>query len=86
MRSGAEQTLKAGAVDASFTEPDGNGWLLQEVAARLPGPVDTDVRALTSPTELRRALRRAAAGKLRRDKGRDERGWSTSNASAIHII
>ena len=25
---------------ASFSDPDGNGWLLQEVTARLPGRVD----------------------------------------------
>src|SRR5882672_8691263 len=27
---------------ASFSDPDGNGWLLQEVTARLPGRVDGD--------------------------------------------
>jgi catechol 2,3-dioxygenase-like lactoylglutathione lyase family enzyme len=33
---------------ASFSDPDGNGWLLQEVTARLPGRVDTDVTTFTS--------------------------------------
>jgi catechol 2,3-dioxygenase-like lactoylglutathione lyase family enzyme len=46
---------------ASFSDPDGNGWLLQEVTARLPGRVDTDVTTFTSSTELASALRRAAA-------------------------
>ena len=27
---------------ATFSDPDGNGWLLQEVTARLPGRVDAD--------------------------------------------
>src|SRR5215210_968309 len=27
---------------ASFSDPDGNGWLFQEVTARLPGRVDAD--------------------------------------------
>jgi catechol 2,3-dioxygenase-like lactoylglutathione lyase family enzyme len=46
---------------ASFSDPDGNGWLLQEITARLPGRVDTDVTTFTSSTELATALRRAAA-------------------------
>jgi len=46
---------------ASFSDPDGNGWLLQEVTARLPGRVDADDTTFTSPTELAAALRRAAA-------------------------
>ena len=29
---------------ASFSDPDGNGWLLQEITARLPGRVDTRTR------------------------------------------
>ena len=45
---------------ASFSDPDGNGWLLQEVTARLPGRVDTDVTTFTSSAELAAALRRAA--------------------------
>ena len=27
---------------ASFSDPDGNGWLLQEITARLPGRIDAD--------------------------------------------
>ena len=48
---------------ASFRDPDGNGWLLQEVTARLPGRVDTNVTTFTSPTELERALQRAYTGR-----------------------
>ena len=46
---------------ASFRDPDGNGWLLQEIIVRLPGRVDADGTAFTSSTELAAALRRAAA-------------------------
>ena len=44
----------------SFSDPDGNGWLLQEVTTRLPGRVAArhDVRVGGRPVE---ALRRAAA-------------------------
>jgi catechol 2,3-dioxygenase-like lactoylglutathione lyase family enzyme len=44
---------------ASFSDPDGNGWLLQEVTARLPGRIETDT-TFASATELATALRRAA--------------------------
>ena len=45
---------------ASFGDPDGNGWLLQEVTARLPGRVDGDT-TFTSSTELGTALRRCGS-------------------------
>src|SRR5262249_20357574 len=45
---------------ASFSDPDGNGWLLQEVTARLPGRVDADT-SYSSVSDLTQALRRAAA-------------------------
>jgi hypothetical protein len=35
---------------ASFRDPDGNGWLLQEITVRLPRRVDADGTASTSPT------------------------------------
>ncbi len=44
---------------ASFSDPDGNGWLLQEVTARLPGRVEANT-TFTSTAELTAALRRAA--------------------------
>jgi len=46
---------------ASFSDPDGNGWLFQEITARLPGRVDAEGTTFTSSTELASALRRAAA-------------------------
>jgi predicted enzyme related to lactoylglutathione lyase len=46
---------------APFSDPDGNGWFLQEVTARLPGhELSSDV-AFSSSVELTRALQRAAA-------------------------
>jgi catechol 2,3-dioxygenase-like lactoylglutathione lyase family enzyme len=45
---------------ASFRDPDGNGWLFQEVTARLPGRVDGNT-TFPSSAELASALRRAAA-------------------------
>ena len=44
---------------ASFSDPDGNGWLLQEITARLPGRVEGDT-TFTSSTDL--ASRAPACG------------------------
>ena len=46
---------------ATFRDPDGNGWLLQEVTTRLPGRIDTAETAFASTAELASAMRRAAA-------------------------
>ena len=62
---------------ASFSDPDGNGWLLQEVTARLPGRVDADATAFTSSAELAAALRRASAahGEHEERTGQHDADW-----------
>src|SRR6202166_1396633 len=45
---------------ASFSDPDGNGWLFQEITTRLTGRVTADT-TYPSASELSQALRRAAA-------------------------
>jgi catechol 2,3-dioxygenase-like lactoylglutathione lyase family enzyme len=62
---------------ASFSDPDGNGWLFQEVTARLPGRVDAEDATFTSSTELATALRRAAAahGEHEKRTGQHDEGW-----------
>jgi catechol 2,3-dioxygenase-like lactoylglutathione lyase family enzyme len=62
---------------ATFSDPDGNRWLLQEVTARLPGRVDTNV-TFTSAADVASALRRAATAHgehERRLGGEDPEGW-----------
>jgi catechol 2,3-dioxygenase-like lactoylglutathione lyase family enzyme len=46
---------------ATFSDPDGNGWLLQEVTTRLPGRIDTAETAFASASDLASAMRRASA-------------------------
>jgi len=46
---------------ASFNDPDGNSWLLQEITTRLPGRIDSGVTSFGSTTDLVSALRRAEA-------------------------
>jgi catechol 2,3-dioxygenase-like lactoylglutathione lyase family enzyme len=63
---------------ASFSDPDGNGWLLQEVTARLPGRVDAGDTTFTSPAELAAALRRAEAAHGEHEKrtgGQRDANW-----------
>jgi catechol 2,3-dioxygenase-like lactoylglutathione lyase family enzyme len=45
---------------ASFRDPDGNGWLLQEITARLPGRIDSATTNYASVNDLADAMRRAA--------------------------
>jgi catechol 2,3-dioxygenase-like lactoylglutathione lyase family enzyme len=46
---------------ASFEDPDGNGWIFQEVTSRLPGRLDPSVTTFSSVADLTTALQRAAA-------------------------
>jgi len=46
---------------ATFSDPDGNGWLLQEITTRLPGRVDANQLGFSSVADLSAALQRAAA-------------------------
>jgi len=46
---------------ASFRDPDGNGWLFQEITTRLPGRVDPATTTFASANDLASTLRRAAA-------------------------
>ncbi|MFI9810392.1 VOC family protein [Streptomyces sp. NPDC052301] len=61
----------------SFSDPDGNGWLLQEVTTRLPGRLDPATTTFASAEELASALRRAAAahGEHEADIGAEDRNW-----------
>ena len=62
---------------ASFSDPDGNGWLFQQVTERLPGRVEADTTFTSSP-DLAAALRRAAAAHGEHEKrtgGQHDANW-----------
>ena len=61
---------------ASFHDPDGNGWLFQEITTRLPGRVTGDT-TYPSASELSQALRRAAAahGEHEKRTGQADPNW-----------
>ena len=44
---------------ASFHDPDGNGWLLQEITSRAPGRIDSNATSFASAADLASAMRRA---------------------------
>ena len=44
---------------ATFSDPDGNSWLLQEITTRLPGRIDAAETTFASRADLASALRRA---------------------------
>ena len=61
---------------ASFSDPDGNGWLLQEVTTRLAGRV-AGATTYTSAGDLSKALQRAAAahGRHEEQTGQADANW-----------
>jgi catechol 2,3-dioxygenase-like lactoylglutathione lyase family enzyme len=62
---------------ASFSDPDGNGWLLQEITTRLPGRIDRAETAFASANDLASAFRRAEAAHGRHEKrtGQRDENW-----------
>jgi catechol 2,3-dioxygenase-like lactoylglutathione lyase family enzyme len=62
---------------ATFSDPDGNVWLLQEITTRLPGRVDSGVTSFSSASDLASALRRAAAAHGQHEKriGAADANW-----------
>jgi catechol 2,3-dioxygenase-like lactoylglutathione lyase family enzyme len=68
---------------ATFEDPDGNGWLLQEVTERLPGRVDPDLTSFASVGDLAGAMRRAEAAHGEHEKriGKADPDWPDWYAS-----
>ena len=62
---------------ASFSDPDGNGWLFQEITTRLAGRVDPATTTFASANDLASALRRAAAahGQHEARTGQADSNW-----------
>ena len=52
-------TIAATSRCASFKDPDGNSWLLQEITTRLPGRIEAGATSFGSASDLASALRRA---------------------------
>ena len=68
---------------ASFKDPDGNGWLFQEITTRLPGRIDSAATTFASATDLANAMRRAEAAHGEHEKriGAADANWPDWYAS-----
>ena len=64
---------------ASFHDPDGNGWLFQEITTRLPGRIDSTTTTFASVNDLVSAFRRAEAAHGEHEKnvlgGQRDENW-----------
>jgi catechol 2,3-dioxygenase-like lactoylglutathione lyase family enzyme len=62
---------------ASFSDPDGNGWLFQEVTTRLEGRIDSTATTFASANDLASAFRRAenAHGAYEAGLGHRDENW-----------
>jgi catechol 2,3-dioxygenase-like lactoylglutathione lyase family enzyme len=61
----------------SFSDPDGNSWLFQEITTRLPGRVDAAATSFGSASDLADAMRRAsiAHGEHEKRIGAADENW-----------
>jgi catechol 2,3-dioxygenase-like lactoylglutathione lyase family enzyme len=75
--SGADPEHRSYRSFASFRDPDGNGWLFQEVTTRLPGRIDATETAFASTADLASAFRRAEAahGEHEKRTGQRDANW-----------
>jgi catechol 2,3-dioxygenase-like lactoylglutathione lyase family enzyme len=62
---------------ATFEDPDGNSWLLQEVTNRLPGRLDRTITSYNSAGDLAGAMRRASVAHGEHEKriGQADPDW-----------
>ncbi|TIX78416.1 MAG: glyoxalase [Mesorhizobium sp.] len=63
---------------ATFKDPDGNTWLLQEITARFPGRIDSNTTSFASPSDLANAMRRASTAHGEHEKrngGQRDENW-----------
>jgi hypothetical protein len=63
---------------ATFSDPDGNTWLLQEITSRLPGRIDSAATSFGSASDLASAFRRAEAAHGEHEKrtgGQRDENW-----------
>ena len=75
--SGPELDHTSYSAFVSFSDADGNGWLLQEVTARLPGRVDPGQTSFRSASDLASAMIRAAVAHGEHEKriGHADADW-----------
>jgi catechol 2,3-dioxygenase-like lactoylglutathione lyase family enzyme len=71
---------------ATFSDPDGNTWLLQEITTRLPGRIDTGMTSFGSAGDLASAFRRAEAAHGEHEKRIGERDANWADWYAAYMV
>jgi catechol 2,3-dioxygenase-like lactoylglutathione lyase family enzyme len=71
---------------ASFKDPDGNGWLFQEITARLAGRIDSAATTFASVSDLANAMRRAEAAHGEHEKRLGSRDDNWPDWYATYMI
>ncbi len=71
---------------ATFSDPDGNRWLLQEITTRLPGRVEATETAFASPGDLAEAMRRASVAHGEHEKLTGERDENWPDWYAAYMV
>jgi catechol 2,3-dioxygenase-like lactoylglutathione lyase family enzyme len=68
---------------ATFQDPDGNSWLLQEITVRLPGRIASNETTFSSPADLAAAMKRASVAHGEHEKriGEADENWPAWYAS-----
>jgi catechol 2,3-dioxygenase-like lactoylglutathione lyase family enzyme len=76
--NGADPERRSYRSFASFSDPDGNGWIFQEITARLPGRIDSTATSFASANDLAGAFRRAEAAHGEHEKrlGQRDENWA----------
>jgi catechol 2,3-dioxygenase-like lactoylglutathione lyase family enzyme len=75
--SGPDPERRSYRSRASFSDPDGNDWLLQEITTRLPGRIEAAATSFGSASDLASAMRRAEAahGEHEKRTGEADPNW-----------
>jgi len=75
--SGVDPERRSYFSRATFSDPDGNEWLMQEITTRLPGRVDATETSFGSASDLANAMRRASAAHGEHEKriGHRDNNW-----------
>ncbi len=75
--SGPDPQRRSYASFATFRDPDGNGWVLQEITTRFPGRIDSNATTFASAAYLANAMRRAEAahGEHEKRTGQRDANW-----------
>src|SRR4029453_4240290 len=84
--SGPDPERQSYRTYGAFTDPDGNGWVLQEVTTRLPGRLDPGETTFSSASELAAAFRRAEAAHGEHEQRTGERDANWPDWYAAYMV